>query len=193
MSKDRHTNRGGHNKINLKGRRFGKLLVVKDTGRRKSRRPIWRCDCDCGASVEILGKYLLSQDTKSCGCIAKGNAHNRTGFKELSGSYWYVVTSQAKRRGIPLSITVEQAHNQLVKQNWCCALTGEEIKFAVNLRDSRLEQTASLDRIDNKKGYTLENIQWVHKTVNIMKNVLSQDDFINWCNKITSWQRKAEA
>lgn len=190
MSKDRHTNRGGHNKINLTGSRFGKLVVVKDTGRRKSRRPIWACRCDCGAEIDVLGKYLLNQDTKSCGCFAKGNAHNRTGFKELSGSYWYVITAQAKRRGIPLSVTIEQAYDQLVDQQWKCALTGVDIKFAVNLRDSRLEQTASLDRIDNTRGYQLGNIQWLHKKVNIMKNIMDQSELIDWCRKIVSKHKK---
>lgn len=38
---DRHTNRGGQNYIDLTGHRFGKLEVLSDTGRRKSRRPIW--------------------------------------------------------------------------------------------------------------------------------------------------------
>lgn len=184
MSKDRHTNRGGHNKIELTGKTFGKLKVVGDTGKRKSRRPIWKCECECGNVVEVLGKYLLIGDTKSCGCFSIGNAHNRTGYEKLSGSYWYVVTSQAKRRGIPCEITPKQAYEKIIKQGWRCAFSGEPIDFALNIRDARKEQTASLDRIDNNKGYTLDNIQWVHKVVNIMRNTLSIDEFKQWCKKI---------
>jgi hypothetical protein len=38
-----------------------------------------------------------------------------------------------------------------------------------------------LDRIDSEKGYTLENIQWVHKTINQMKMNMKENDFIQFC------------
>ncbi len=186
--KDRHKNRKAHNRIELTGKTIGKLLIIGDTGRRKSRRPIWKCKCECGNEIEVLGKYLLNGDTKSCGCITIGNAHNRTGYKELSGSYWAVIVTQAKRRGIPLEITIEQAYNLITFQNWKCKLTGESLKFANNIRDQRKEQTASLDRIDNTKGYTLDNIQWVHKEINIMKNIFSQEKFKEWCLKVVNYK-----
>ena len=184
MSKDRHTNRGGHNKIDLTGKTIGKLKVIGDSGKRKSRRPIWSCRCACGNEVEILGKYLLNGDTKSCGCIAKGNSHNRTGYKTLGGSYWYVVVAQAKRRGIPFSISAKQAYKQMERQGWTCSLTKEPLSFALNLRDSKGGQTASLDRIDNTKGYVKGNIQWVHKVINLMRNKHSVSDFVSWCKKV---------
>ena len=68
------TNSGGHNYIDLMGHRFGKLAVLSDTGRRKTRRPIRLCRSDCGIEIEVLGK---NGDTRSCGCYSTGNAHNR--------------------------------------------------------------------------------------------------------------------
>ena len=44
--------------------------------------------------------------------------------------------------------------------------------------------TASLDRINSKKGYVEGNIQWVHKDINMMKHCLETSDFIKWCEKI---------
>lgn len=44
--------------------------------------------------------------------------------------------------------------------------------------------TASLDRIDNKLGYTKDNIQWVYRSVNFMKNELDQNEFIEICKQI---------
>ena len=182
---DRHKNRRGHNKIDLTNRRFGKLKVLFDTGRRKTRRPIWKCLCDCGKEAEVLAKYLINGDTKSCGCFNTGNAYNRTGYKDVSGSYWYIVVAQAKRRGIPITITAEEAYNQFVKQDRKCALSQTPITLVKNLRDEREKQTASLDRIENAKGYTIDNIQWVHKKVNIMRNTMSIPEFKEWCRKIS--------
>ena len=50
--------------------------------------------------------------------------------------------------------------------------------------------TASLDRIDSTKGYTKNNIQWVHKTINKMKNVLHDEEFIQWCNLIANYNKE---
>ena len=44
--------------------------------------------------------------------------------------------------------------------------------------------TASLDRIDSKKGYIEGNIQWVHKDINRMKWAFNEDYFIKLCNNI---------
>jgi hypothetical protein len=182
--KDRHPNRKAHNFIDLAGQRFGKLVVVEDTGRRKSRRPIWKCVCDCGNRVEALGKYLLCGDTKSCGCIAQGNAHNRDAVAEITKSFWTPIVKQAIRRGIPFEITREDAWTVYRKQNGCCALSGVPIEFSTNIRDQRGTQTASLDRVDNMRGYCIDNVQWVHKKLNIMKNVMSNAELLEWCRLI---------
>lgn len=56
--------------IDLKSKRFGRLIVVKQTGRNKNGK-LWLCRCDCGKEKEVPTKYLTSGDTKSCGCYRK--------------------------------------------------------------------------------------------------------------------------
>jgi len=46
-------------------------------------------------------------------------------------------------------------------------------------------QTASLDRVDSRKGYVVGNIQWVHSMVNMSKNKYPQDKFIEMCRAVT--------
>lgn len=56
--------------IDLTGKRFGKLTVLKKTNRRnKSRSIIWLCKCDCGNKKYITSSNLTSGETKSCGCL----------------------------------------------------------------------------------------------------------------------------
>lgn len=181
---NRHKNRKAHNKIDLINRRFGYLLVQEDTGRRKSRRPIYKCLCDCGNTCEILGKYLLIGDTKSCGCYSKGNAHNRDCIGEITKSFWTPIVNQANRRGIPFNITREYAWDLFINQNRKCNLTGISILFSTNIRDQRGVHTCSLDRVDNSLGYVEGNVQWVHKHINIMKNVFTQEKFIEFCSLV---------
>jgi len=45
-------------------------------------------------------------------------------------------------------------------------------------------KTASLDRIDNEKGYVEGNVQWVHKDINNMKHTYPNDYFVNLCQQV---------
>lgn len=187
MGTDRHTNRGGLNRIDLTGRTFGRLLVLRDSGLRKSRRPIYVCVCDCGAEVNVLGRYLGNGDTRSCGCLAKGAAHNRDAVGQITLSFWTPIVKQARVRGIPFQIEREYAWSLYEQQARRCALSGVPIVFSTNIRDQRGTHTCSLDRVENDRAYVVGNVQWVHKRINIMKNVSTQDDFVAWCGRVQNW------
>ena len=55
----------------LEGERFGRLLVIKDSGERKNQKIVWECKCDCGNTIFVPTTYLTRGDTKSCGCLQK--------------------------------------------------------------------------------------------------------------------------
>lgn len=56
------------NAKDLKGQRFGRLVVWKRAGTVGSR-ALWRCRCDCGKLTNVRSIDLLSGNTKSCGCL----------------------------------------------------------------------------------------------------------------------------
>ena len=70
------------NKVNLIGRKFGRLLVVAEATNRYGRTH-WLCKCNCGNRIIVSGKLMLSGNTRSCGCLKKeylkGKAHDLTG------------------------------------------------------------------------------------------------------------------
>lgn len=62
---------GLERKLPLEGKRFGKLLVQKDSGKRDSRGGvIWKCLCDCGNITFVSTSNLTREKeaTISCGC-----------------------------------------------------------------------------------------------------------------------------
>lgn len=65
-------------KTNLTGMRFGKITVIKDTGKSNEKGKLWLCKCDCGNTKEILDSRLRFNQAKSCGC----SAYNK---KDLTG------------------------------------------------------------------------------------------------------------
>lgn len=57
-----------HKKMDLIGKRFGKLVVVEQVGRTKSYDKLYLCQCDCGNQKIIRGQNLRRGHTKTCGC-----------------------------------------------------------------------------------------------------------------------------
>ena len=54
---------------NLLGKRFGRLIVIQKTSRRKFHCIVWICKCNCGKIVAVNGFNLVQGSTKSCGCL----------------------------------------------------------------------------------------------------------------------------
>ena len=171
---------------NIIGQKFGKLTVLyKDTNKYQDRCTRLICICECGKEKSVLRVNLKNGNTTSCGCHAKLESHKRSwkGTGEISKSYWGDFCRNADLRNIEFSITSEYAWELYLKQNRKCAISGIEITFAKSMKD-REHQTASLDRIDNTKGYIEGNVQWVHKKINRLKNDFTMDELLFWCEKI---------
>ena len=65
--------RKGITKIDLKGRRFGMLTVVRETEpiAGSNGKPVrrWLCRCECGREAVVRQGNLLNKVTRSCGCL----------------------------------------------------------------------------------------------------------------------------
>jgi len=53
-------------KVDITGKRFGKITALNITDKRKNGHVVWNCRCDCGNIIEVTTGYLQSGDTKSC-------------------------------------------------------------------------------------------------------------------------------
>ena len=143
------------------------------------------CLCECGKNKQILGARLTNGGSKSCG-------HCKT-IENISGTYWINRKRNAKARNLEFTITQYDVILLYNAQNKLCALSGVPIEFSKCTRrkySTYHEQTASIDRIDSSKGYTLDNIQLVHKDINQMKMDKSDDELINLCRKVVNTANK---
>jgi len=178
--------------IDLTGRRFGKLtaLCPIKNHNRNNRHYFWRCKCECGTEKPILGAHLRSGHTQSCGCswYQCGEKHKSwRGYKEISMRFYKSMKSNAAVRKLTFDVTIEELWDLFLQQNKKCALSGLPIVFGAN--HGRIKGTASLDRIDSTKGYTANNIQWVHVDVNHMKWNMLQVHFLDMCRIINNYQQ----
>lgn len=167
-------------------KKFSKLKVKKHISKHKV-----LCECDCGNIVEVYSNNLYSKKTKSCGCNRfpkRENHHSFRGVGELSGKYIYRIKQNAKSRKISFNISPKQLWQLFLKQNRKCALTGLDLQFSTTeeLRDG----TASLDRINSKRGYIISNVQWVHKDINELKWDKTYEQLVDLCQKIVNYKNR---
>lgn len=58
-------------RVDIVGRRFGRLVALDGESHRVGRRVYWWCRCDCGAVVAVDRANLLDGSTRSCGCLRR--------------------------------------------------------------------------------------------------------------------------
>ncbi len=196
--------RGEKLHLGLVGRKIWKLTikkvypitVIKENEGKK--RKIWYadCECECGKFKEgIKCQCILNGVTSSCGCLRSTNKINKNigkeskifrGIEDMSIVYYPRIKRRCIEKNLEFDLDQQFMWDLFIKQNKKCAISGLDIVFASSNKDKRngLKTTASLDRIDSKKSYTKDNVQWVHKHVNFMKQAYSQSYFINLCKII---------
>ncbi len=171
------------------GQPFGFLTPISVYGYDNNSHIIFNCVCICGNIVQIKGYSLKTDNTQTCGCQSRKCGKNHPlyrGYEEINHVFWLSILRGAKERNLEVTVSIEDVWQLFLKQNRKCALTGIPLIFG-KTRKSWKTTTASLDRIDNDKGYLLDNIQWIHKDLNIMKRHHSQNEFINWCKLVAKY------
>lgn len=200
MAKKRKTPVYTRPRTDLTGQDFGRWHVLSWDGCKPvtcggvtRTRSFWACVCVCGTLKSFPQDEL--KDAGSCGCLKSEKLRAKTGVNHagwkghggISGTLWYAIQKDALRRGIPFEIGIDYAWAVFKKQKANCTLTG----LALTLTgEGKGRGTASLDRIDNTKGYVAGNVQWLHKDINIMKHTHTTKRFLELCALVCNFQRR---
>ena len=198
--------------IPIIGTKFGNYTVTSEEVGIKNRKSYFYVKCLCGREQYVRADILKSRNATKCRYCSNKNNYDKNvalnlidhkgyttgqhrGVGDLTRSYLFKMKMSAKARNISWAedLTIEFLWNLFLAQNKKCALSGmdiclrKDIHTPINNKNHSLDYsvfTASLDRVDSNKPYTKDNVQWVHRNVNIMKNSYKQDYFINLCSKI---------
>lgn len=171
-------------KENLVGRRFGKLVVIKQVEDYITPSGIhvaqWLCQCDCGKTTIVLGGSLKRNHTKSCGCLIAEKAKET--FATHHGSYdkLYRVRLQIIDRcyntknkrykdygGRGIKVCEEWLNNYEAFKEW-----------AIN---TGYKEGLSIDRKNNDGNYCPENCRWV--TSKIQSNNIRSNHYVEYNGK----------
>jgi len=189
----------------MTGKKLGSLVVVKWAGTKfygqirasgsQKQYQEWEVICDCGNKF-ITNMCHIVREKKGCyKCYGKktrgSNSVHWKGGKYVTGYFISKVKQKLERpsKTIEYDLSVEFIDSLYESQNKKCPLSGLPISFESVSTRTKEECSASLDRIDSSKGYTEDNVQLVHKIINIMKQDLSQVDFIKMCIDVANYQQ----
>ncbi len=125
----------------------------------------------CGGLVYATKKNIEKNNNLYCSknCKDKNNK-----------SDYYNYLQDVKKRAIKTNKEFDIDENFIKnllenEQNGRCNITHIPIKIKNKHSLSDIIKTASLDRIDNSKGYTKDNLQWVCLGINYMKSKSTDD------------------
>jgi len=173
----------------MAGEKFGRLTVVKYTGRVSYKNyalALWLCKCDCGNEVIVRGSSLRNGNTKSCGCLDEERRSERKG--EDHPNWRFDLTEkerQEDRKFNPSKIKVFR-EGVYEKDNYTCQCCGNRSRkghpVVINAHHLNGYHWFKEGRYDIKNGATLCNKchREFHKIYGMRDNTKQQfEDFIS--------------
>ena len=189
----RRRNRDGERKYNV-GDILMNIKILKTYSGKKISYKVkcLNCNNEYHTGHSILNKKYNNRGLPYChNCfdISKKKKKRRTMMtKHISLTSYKRLKHEAERRGIEFNVTPEYLQNIY---NGYCYFSGIKIDIGTYLtKNGKIDSgTASLDRLNLNIGYVDGNVVWVYKPINIMKNKLGIEKFIDLCKKIVEHQQ----
>ena len=172
--------------IDEKFHKYGKLTVLNQAKNKKSGKAAWFCRCECGNFTIVSGVNLRNANTKSCGCLLGETTSKRNKLRRKKetdfNNFLSNLKKSARERNLELSLSNKQIRDLITQSCYYCDAEPRVHKYNKNFQDYLPYN--GIDRIDNSKGYILNNVVPCCSICNYMKRTLSKSEFEDHIIKI---------
>lgn len=143
-------------RIDRTGSRYGHLTVLKYLGVIPGKvKPHWLCMCDCGEQVCVTTSNLTTGHTLSCGCAHRRMLQQRRVYPlDLQGEY-RIWRGMKQRTSSTRGKRNSRYADVPLCERWAASFTA----FIADM-GKRPNNTYSIERLDNTKGYFPDNCVW---------------------------------
>jgi hypothetical protein len=171
-------------KLDFSGVKVGKLTGIEVSGKTKNGTLIWTCICErgreCKRTSSCLQLSIKGKWNTCCGiCSGTDGA-----FRKL----FYIYKRNAKLQSREWSLTEEQFRTLTSSP---CYYTGR-LPANVYKHWTTTYVYNGVDRVDNNKGYTIENCLPCCHDVNFAKGRMLHSDFIQLCKEVTQYKTQTQ-
>ncbi len=170
------------------GDRIGLLTLISRVGTNKDGRPLFRFKCDCGGE-----KITIWKKTRSCGCLqmnvrmSNGRARRLdfgvAAFNNLYAAYRY----GAVKRGLSFVISRVEFYKLTQKNCVYCGKPPSQVRKKMGGCNGDFVYNG-IDRIDNARGYEVDNVASCCKMCQNAKRDYSVLEFLEWVKRISDFQ-----
>lgn len=173
--------RKGRKPIDHLGERYGNLLVIEQVIHNNM--TAWKCKCDCGVET-IVQPSSLKYRSGCRSCVAQLRHDKKLKANpDYRQEAWLFKTykGNAKLRELEFNLSKEDFLN-LTRDN--CFYCNASPRLSSNKRYLSTLQWNGIDRVDNSKGYTIENSVGCCDICNYAKKKLDLDQFKIWIQRV---------
>jgi len=162
--------------IDLTGKTFGQLTILEYVKVPEKTQDVWKwkCKCSCGEFTFTRTKeFLKANPVQSCrACGIKRMSKNRVLPDNLSqkNRTYRIYKRGATNRGYSFDLTFEQVTQ----------LTNQPCHYCDLLSSPR----NGIDRVDNTKGYSIDNVVPCCSVCNRAKMEMSYEDFLAFIHRV---------
>lgn len=172
----------------LSNRIFGRLTVLKRIENLKPGITRWLCRCDCGNICKVTSRSLKTGDTVSCGCYKREKAFETRALEKGKAAFNCLYSKykrSARKRGLIFELSDEQ-FEKLTKQNcYYCGKKPNKTMYEAHFNGDYVWN--GIDRIDNSKGYILDNCVSCCEYCNRGKLTKTRNEFLEWIEAVYNY------
>jgi hypothetical protein len=172
----------------LSKKKFGELIAleyVQHTTKKGRTYYVWKCLCSCGEySFSRTSDLRSGSKTKCKKCADHISSQKRIlpDDKSIFNRIFRTYKRNAKNRNLTFELNQNDFEKLLKLPCFYCNEDPMSYKGDNNISYGEFKRNG-IDRIDSKKGYSIDNVITCCKFCNQSKNDMTKEEFVNWIIK----------